>query len=83
MVEQVKLPHVDPVLILNARQRLGHCPLCRQAPKIVSERLGHSSIALTLHTYSHALPGMQDEAASKLEAMLFRGDGTSEARAFN
>jgi integrase len=49
----------------------------------VSERLGHSSIALTLDTYSHVLPGMQDEAASKLDAMLFQGDGTSEARAFN
>ncbi|MEX2535805.1 MAG: tyrosine-type recombinase/integrase [Trueperaceae bacterium] len=52
-------------------------------PKIVSERLGHSSIALTLDTYSHVLPGMQDEAASKLDAMLFRADKTSEARAFN
>ncbi len=39
--------------------------------KIVSERLGHSSITLTLDTYSHVLPGMQDEAASKLDVMLF------------
>jgi integrase len=40
-------------------------------PKIVSERLGHSSITLTLDTYSHVLPGMQDDAANKLDAMLF------------
>jgi integrase len=40
-------------------------------PKIVSERLGHSSIALTLDVYSHVLPGMQDEAASKLDSMLY------------
>ncbi len=39
-------------------------------PKIVSERLGHSSIVLTLDTYSHVLPGMQDEADSKLGGML-------------
>jgi integrase len=32
-------------------------------PKIVSERLGHASIGITLDTYSHVLPGMQGEAA--------------------
>jgi integrase len=37
----------------------------------VSERLGHSSIALTLDVYSHVLPDMQQQAAEKLEAMLF------------
>lgn len=31
-------------------------------PKIVSERLGHSNISITLDTYSHVLPGMQEEA---------------------
>jgi integrase len=40
-------------------------------PKIVSERLGHSSIALTLDVYSHVLPGMQDEAAIKLNTLLY------------
>jgi integrase len=39
-------------------------------PKIVSERLGHSSVRITLDIYSHVLPGMQDEAASKLDLML-------------
>ena len=40
-------------------------------PKIVSERLGHASITLTMDTYSHVLPGMQRESAQKLDAMLF------------
>lgn len=40
-------------------------------PKIVSERLGHSSVTLTLDTYSHVLPDMQEKAASKLEKILF------------
>ncbi len=40
-------------------------------PKIVSERLGHSTINITLDTYSHVLPGMQKESAQKLNAMLF------------
>ncbi|HZS47014.1 MAG TPA: site-specific integrase [Blastocatellia bacterium] len=40
-------------------------------PKIVSERLGHSSIVLTLDTYSHVLPTMQKAAAEELEKVLF------------
>ena len=36
----------------------------------MSERLGHSSIAITLDVYSHVLPNMQQEAAEKLDAML-------------
>ncbi len=39
-------------------------------PKIVQERLGHSQISITLDTYSHVLPGMGREAASKLDAIL-------------
>ena len=39
-------------------------------PKIVSERLGHSSVAITLDIYSHVLPGIQEEAALKFEEGL-------------
>jgi integrase len=39
-------------------------------PKIVSERLGHASIAITLDTYSHVLPNLQEEAARDLDAWL-------------
>ena len=39
-------------------------------PKIVSERLGHSSIAITLDTYSHVLPSMQADAAARLGSIL-------------
>ena len=40
-------------------------------PKIVSERLGHSTVGITLDTYSHCLPGMQVEAAASIDAALF------------
>ena len=43
-------------------------------PKIVAERLGHSTSVLTLDTYSAVLPGLQDEATEKLGEML-TGDG--------
>lgn len=39
--------------------------------KVVSERLGHSSVALTLDVYSHVLPDMQQRAAERLESLLF------------
>ena len=39
-------------------------------PKIISEQLGHSSVAFTLDVYSHVLPHMQDAAAAKVEALL-------------
>ena len=39
-------------------------------PKIVQERLGHADISMTLNTYSHVLPSMQEEAAEKLDELL-------------
>ena len=39
-------------------------------PKIVSEQLGHASIKITLDTYSHVLPDMQESAAAAMEAAL-------------
>jgi len=38
--------------------------------KVVSERLGHSKISMTLDTYSHVLPSMQQEAADKVNEMF-------------
>jgi integrase len=37
-------------------------------PKVVSERRGHSRVAITLDTYSHVIPGMQEEAAAAIDA---------------
>jgi integrase len=39
-------------------------------PKYVQELLGHSSIAITLDTYSHVMPGMGDQTARAMEAAL-------------
>ncbi len=36
-------------------------------PKVVSERLGHANINITLDTYSHVLPGLQEDAAEKFD----------------
>ena len=39
-------------------------------PKIVSERLGHSSIGITLDTYSHVMPGLQKATSRRFEEGL-------------
>lgn len=53
--------------------RHAHATLLLQAgvnPKVVQERLGHSQISLTLDTYSHVVPSLQEEAAAKIEGLL-------------
>jgi integrase len=70
ILERAKLPssirlsdlrHSCATLLLAANEHL----------KVVSERLGHASITLTLDTYSHVLPSMQQAATEKLERILF------------
>jgi integrase len=39
-------------------------------PKIVQERLGHSSIAITMDIYSHLMPNMQEDAAATVDGVL-------------
>jgi len=69
LLEKAELPnirlydlrHTTATLLLSAGEN----------PKVVSERLGHASIVLTLDTYSHVLPTMQQSATDKLEKMMF------------
>jgi integrase len=39
-------------------------------PKVVSERLGHSTVGMTLDTYSHLLPGVQEQAVETFDAAM-------------
>lgn len=55
--------------------RHAHATLAPSAgvkPKVISEHLGHSSIAVTMDIYRHVLPGMQEEAALAVEKLLNR-----------
>lgn len=40
-------------------------------PKVVSERLGHASIAITMDTYSHAIPTLDEDAARMVASLVF------------
>ena len=55
------LRHTHATLLLMAGEN----------PKVVSERLGHSTIRMTMDVYSHVLPNMQERVADTLEKMLF------------
>jgi integrase len=55
------LRHTCATLLLQARVPV----------HVVSERLGHASVAMTMEVYAHVLPDMQREAASTLGALLF------------
>ncbi|MBI4306006.1 MAG: site-specific integrase [Chloroflexi bacterium] len=53
--------------------RHSHATLGMQAgihPKVMSERLGHASVLITLDTYSHVMPGLQEAASESLEKVL-------------
>jgi integrase len=39
-------------------------------PKVVSERLGHATVSITLDTYSHAIPALQEEAAARIAELV-------------
>ena len=41
-------------------------------PKVVSERLGHATVAFTLDVYSHAVPALQEDAADRVAALIFK-----------
>jgi len=54
-----------------------HATLALQAgihPKVVSERLGHATISITLDTYSHAIPALQEEAAALIAGLVFAAE---------
>jgi integrase len=40
-------------------------------PKVVSERLGHATVSITLDTYSHAIPALQEDAAERVAKLVF------------
>ncbi|WP_162838934.1 hypothetical protein [Pseudobacteroides cellulosolvens] len=46
--------------------------------KVASERLGHSTIGITLDLYSHALNEMQEDAAQKIDEGLFKNKEEKE-----
>ncbi len=49
-------------------------------PKIVQERLGHASIQITLDTYSHVAPGLQEAAVNRFDDIVIQDKGLSKKK---
>jgi integrase len=49
-------------------------------PKLVQDLLGHSTIAVTLDTYSHVTPALHDQAVHELQQLLVRASGNAPIR---
>jgi hypothetical protein len=41
--------------------------------KIISERLGHANVQITLDTYSHVIPGLDEQAAATVAQLILEG----------
>ena len=73
IVKRLDLPHLTLQGLRHA-----HATLLLTAgihPKVVSERLGHSNIAITMDTYSHVMPGLQEAAARAIDERLGTAGG--------
>ncbi|MFC1991938.1 site-specific integrase [Chloroflexota bacterium] len=67
----VKISGIKTIRLHDARHT--HASLMLKQgihPKIVQERLGHSSIQVTLDTYSHVAPGLQQSAANRFDDII-------------
>jgi integrase len=69
-----KAAGLSPIRFHDLRHTFATLGLQAGVPaKVMQEILGHSSIVVTLDTYSHAIPAMQEDATSKVAALIFGG----------
>jgi integrase len=71
IADLVKKTGVAPITLHGTRHT--HATLALAAgvhPKVVSERLGHATVSLTLDVYSHVIPSLEEEAASRIAALV-------------
>ncbi|MFC2024311.1 tyrosine-type recombinase/integrase [Chloroflexota bacterium] len=67
-IKLVRRTGIKPIRLHDARH--SHASLMLKQgthPKVVQERLGHASIQITLDTYSHVAPGLQEAAAARFD----------------
>ena len=72
---EVGLP---PIRLHDVRHSYATAALAAGIPaKIVSERLGHANVQITLDTYSHVIPGLDEQAAATVARLILEGSDTT------
>jgi integrase len=70
---------LPPIRLHDVRHSYATAALAAGIPaKVVSERLGHANIAITLDVYSHVIPGMDAQAANAVASLILDGFSPSE-----
>jgi integrase len=70
---------LPPIRLHDVRHSYATAALAAGIPaKVVSERLGHANIAITLDVYSHVIPGMDAAAANAVASLILDGSSQSE-----
>ncbi|MCL4371128.1 MAG: site-specific integrase [Chloroflexi bacterium] len=71
LVKEAGLPRIR---LHDLRHSYATVALAAQVhPRVVSERLGHASTAITMDVYSHCLPALAEEAAGRVAALVLPG----------
>ena len=74
-------PHkvgLPPIRLHDVRHSYATAALAAGIPaKMVSERLGHANVPITLDTYSHVIPGMDEQAAATVARLILEGSETA------
>jgi integrase len=70
---------LPPIRLHDVRHSYATAALAAGIPaKVVSERLGHANIAITMDVYSHVIPGMDAKAANAVASLILDGSSPSE-----
>jgi integrase len=70
---------LPPIRLHDVRHSYATAALAAGIPaKVVSERLGHANIAITMDVYSHIIPGMDAQAANAVASLILGNPGPSE-----
>jgi integrase len=78
--QHVRAAGLPRIRLHDVRHSYATAALAAGVPaKVVSERLGHSAIAITMDTYSHVLPGL-DEAAGTVARLILGAEGPAGGR---
>jgi integrase len=69
---------LPPIRLHDVRHSYATAALAAGIPaKIVSERLGHANVQITLDTYSHVIPGLDEQAAATIARLILEGSDTT------